>query len=724
MSMHVLGTRLAVAASVIVLAACNSSTSTTTSSASPGPSAAVVASASPEGSSPAFPDAQSLVNAGSDDADWLLPGKDYSNNRYSGLTAITPQNAGSLTKAWSTELADNGQQESAILVWHGTMYFATPHDNVLALDARTGKVEWQFPYNPAYSLVYTVSRGIGIEGDHVYLATLDCRVIAIDATTGKQVWNVNGCPNDRYTSTANSLFSMASYVYGDQIVLGTAGGDDGNIGHVMGFSTQDGHRLWDWRNIPGPGQPGHETWPADSWEHGGGDTWGGVTIDPATNTVFFSVGNPGPDMVLTRRRGLNLYTNSVLALDVSGSAPKLRWYYQLDHNDTHDTDPAMPPVLFNAGAGGSSRQLLAVADKGGTFVVLDRATGKLVFRLAVDDQRGLFTTVPTLQGTIACPNHGGGVEWNGGAYDPTTNLFLVPSTQECGTWKLVTTDPKYIPGQPYTGGPLPKRQNATGRLTAIDMSTGKVAWILRMPYSGQGGVVVTRGGVAFTSDAAGDVYAIDPHNGKVLWTGHTGASIVAPITVYGVDDTEYVSVLSGSAGAQQTPNMPVAKQSFVTVFRLGPVASPIANTTAGQRVVAGGPVTNANAPASVGSAPYTAAQVTAGAQVYQQRCAACHGAQLQGVSAPALTGPGFANSHLNLTNVRTIVTTQMPLGAPGSLTPQQYADVIAFLLKYDCVPASGLGTQPFPTTNEPGFDKVTLGGRSCPLKSQSGSGAF
>ena len=667
-------------------------------------------------SSSGFPNATTLAQAGSDDNNWALPGKSYTNNRYSGLAQITPDNVHTLTKAWSTEIADNGQQESSLVVWNGTMYFATPHDNVLAVDATTGKVKWQFPYNPSYVLLYLVNRGVSLQDGKVFLGTLDCRVISIDATTGKKVWDVNGCPNDKYTSTANSLFSMASYVYGDQVILGTGGGDNGNIGHVMAFSTQDGHRVWDWHNIPFPGEPGHNTWPGNSWMHGGGDSWGGLSIDPQTKTLFLPVGNPGPDMVDTYRKGLNLYTDSIVALDISGTQPKLLWYYKITPNDTHDVDPAMPPVLFGGKVGNATRQLLALGDKGGNFVVLDRTNGKQIYRMTLDRQTGLLTTMPTLQGTFACPNHGGGVEWNGAGYDPATNFFLVPSSQECGTWKLVTTDPKYVPGQTYEGGPLPKRQNATGLLTAIDINNGNVAWTLPLPYAAEGGVAITRSGVAFTSDVAGNLYAVDTKRGQILWKTDTGASIIAPISIYSAGGNEYVAVLSGSAGSQQTPNEPVATHSVLTAYRLGPVPSPIVNTAQGQLVSAGTAAQNASAPASVGSAPYTAAQVAAGGTLYQQQCASCHGAQLQGVSAPALTGVTMGNSHTTLTQFRTVVTTQMPLTAPGSLKPDQYASIIAFLLQYDCVTVANEGTEPFPTTNQPEFSKVIIGGRSCPKK--------
>jgi alcohol dehydrogenase (cytochrome c) len=707
------------------LAACSSSgaTSASTAASAAPDSSASAAAASTDAASSAGPDASALLSSASDNDDWTLPGKTYENNRLTGLSDISPSNVKTLAKAWSTQVLDDGEQESSPIVWHGTMYLATPHDNVLALDAATGKLKWQFPYNPAYVLLYSVNRGVGLADGKVFLATQDCRVVALDANTGKQAWNVNGCPTTPYASTANTWFSMAAYVYKNQIILGTAGGDTGSIGHVMGFSTADGHKLWDWQTVPGPGVPGHNSWPGNSWEHGGAPVWGGLTVDPTTDTVFVAPGNPGPDLVdLVRKGGANLYTDSVVSLSIAGNKPKVNWYYQLTKDDTHDDDPGMPPVLFDGKVGGATRHLVAEGDKAGNFVVLDRTNGKEIYRLAVDSQTGILESKPSIAGAYACPNHGGGIEWNGGSYDPKTNLFLIPSTEECATWKIVTTNPQYIPGQPYTGGPLPKRRAATGKVTAIDLATGKVAWVRTMPYPGEGGVTLTQNGLAFTSDVGGDVYALDPKTGTVLWKGNTGASIVAPISIYADGGKEYVAVLSGQAGNQQTPNVPRAKGSIMTVYTVGPVASAIANTTEGQQAVPQTASGNANLPASVGSAPYTAAQVAAGQKAYETSCVSCHGAQLQGVSAPALTGASFARAHLNLSQVHAIVTTQMPLGAPGSLSPEQYADIMAYLLAYDCVPAtggtaaSGGGTAPFPTKDQPAFSKVVFGGRSCPPK--------
>jgi alcohol dehydrogenase (cytochrome c) len=206
-------------------------------------------------------------------------------------------------------------------------------------------------------LLYAVNRGVGLSNGKVFVATADCRIIALDAGTGKSIWNAQGC-----LETSNSFYSMAAYIYKDQLIVGTGGGDSGNIGLISAFSVRDG-----------PGEPGHETWPEDSWKHGAGAMWNGIAIDQENDTLFVTPGNPGPDMVLKGREGGNLYTNSLVALDISGKKPRMKWYYQLVQNDSHDTDPAMIPVLFEGLVNKQKRSLVAVGDKGGDFVIAETA---------------------------------------------------------------------------------------------------------------------------------------------------------------------------------------------------------------------------------------------------------------------------------------------------------------------------------------------------------------
>ncbi len=695
-------TALATAAMAVMLSGCSTSTSTT-SAASPGP----VASASS-----AQPDARALLAAAQNDDDWMIPGKTYGGNRLTGLSQITAQNVASLKKAWITPVTDDGEEEASPIVYRGTVFVSTAHDGVLALDGVSGKLKWAFPYSPSYELQYAVNRGVGLANGRLFLATQDCRLVAIDAETGKQAFSVPACRD-----TSNTWYSTAAYVYKDQVIVGTSGGDLGSMGQVRAFSTADGSHLWDFNTVPQPGEANHNTWLGDSWKHGGAAVWAGLSVDQGNDTLIITPGNPGPNLTLYGRKDTNLYSDSIVSVTIASHRPRVNWYHQIVANDTHDADPSMPPVLFTGTVGGASRALAATGDKAGDFEIYDRSNGKRLYHVAVSDQTNIFTTVPTLTGTYACPNHGGGVEWNGGSYDPKSNLFLIPSTQECATWKVTTTGKvPYIPGQPYSAGPLPKRRVATGVVTAVDVATGKVRWRKGLPYSGQGGVLITATGLAFTSDLRGRVYALDAATGRELWHDDTGSAIVAPLSAYRIGGNEYIVVIAGEGGNQATPNLPKSQGARVVAYRLNPTQT-IANTTAGQPTPMPSTVARtesgpANGP--VQTAPYTLAQAQTGKTLYAQSCQSCHGANLQGVSAPALTGSSFGHAHLSVAQIRTITTQQMPLTAPGSLKPDQYAAIMAYLLAYNCISPANGGKTPFPTKADPALAKIVVNGATCP----------
>jgi alcohol dehydrogenase (cytochrome c) len=523
------------------------------------------------------PTEQDFANAANDPENWLLPHKSYSANNYTTATQITPDNVSQLQRAWVAKLDDEGPMENSPIVWHGTMYVTSAHDHVYALDAATGKLKWEFRQNP-HVISFAANRGVGILDGNVYLGTLDGHLMALNAETGRKVWDILAVHDPK-----NSFYTMAPVPYIDpkthqaMLILGVSDGDWGGIGYITAFDPKDGHRIWEWESIPKPGEPGHESWSGDSWKRGGGSMWGGATIDPATSTLYLDVGNPGPDFLGTVREGANLYTDSMIALDISGSQPKLKWYHQFIPHDTHDWDPAMQPVLFDGKVDGKPQKLVAAGDKAGNFWILDAESGKLVSHTAANFQKGM-NTPPNLTGNVACPNTLGGIEYQGGSYDPATNSFIIPSQNECGLWKA-TREAVYIAGQFYIGGFFPKLIGPnTGQLNAIDVNTGIFNWRHHYNLPSYGGALTTASGLVFTSELNGDEYAFDAKTGRVLWHYDTGSYIQAPTEAYEANGKEYVVISSGEAGNAAIPelNAKAGKGSIVTAFALN-VAAPTAS---------------------------------------------------------------------------------------------------------------------------------------------------
>ena len=515
------------------------------------------------------PSAEELVNAAGDSANWILPAKSYSANHYTSAGQIDSNNVEGLHLAWKFKIGDRGPLEVSPIVYNGTMYVTSAHDHVYALDAATGKQKWEFKDSP-HVISFAANRGIGLYDGKVFLGTLDGHLIALDAATGEKVW-------DKVTvdDPANSFYTMAPVPYHnpttnqDELLVGVSNGDWGGIGNVAAYDPKDGHELWRWQTVPGPGEAGHDTWSGDSWKRGGASTWGGITIDPASQTMYLDLGNPGPDFLASARLGDNLYSDSMVALDLSGGKPKLKWYYQFIPHDTHDWDPPMQPVLFTGKVGGDQRKLVAAGDKAGNFWILDAETGKLVDKTITSFQKNV-DVAPTVEGNVACPNTLGGIEYQGGAFDPATNAFYIPSQNECGEW-TASKDAVYIAGQFYLGGGFPKLIGPnTGQMNAIDVSTGVFNWRHNLSLPNYGGALVTASGLLFSGDLRGNERAYDTKTGRVLWTYDTGAYIQAPTEAYEVNGKEYLVVASGTAGNAEIPELPntTGQEAIISAFTL------------------------------------------------------------------------------------------------------------------------------------------------------------
>jgi alcohol dehydrogenase (cytochrome c) len=493
--------------------------------------------------------AKTLGAGGGEGSDWVLPAHDYTGNRYLRTAQINTRNVSSLKKAWTFKIDDDSPIETAPIEYNGTLFVTSAHNNIYALDAKTGEQKWKFSYSP-HVIAFAANRGVGYLDGKVFIGTLDGHLIALDATTGAKVWDVIGVHDQ-----SNTFYTMSPVPYKGLLIEGASNGDWGGIGYITAFDPKTGRRVWDWNTVPGPGEPGHETWAGDSWKRGGAAIWSGVAIDQETDTLYADLGNPQPDFLGTARKGSNLYSNSMVALDISGSQPKLKWYYQFIPHDTHDWDPAMPPVLFTGIVGGAQKQLVAAGDKAGNFWVLDSATGRLVYHLAVSTQKGQDTD-PSVEGNLACPNMNGGIEYNGGSYLAETNTFYVPSVDECGIWKS-SGRATYVAGQVYFGGTFPALSGPnTGWFNAVDIGTGQFAWRKKLTLPAVGGALSLGTGVVFSGELDGTFDAFDAKSGNVLWKYATGSPILAPPASYTVGDKEFVVVASGQPGNQTVPEIP------------------------------------------------------------------------------------------------------------------------------------------------------------------------
>ncbi|MDE2063223.1 MAG: PQQ-binding-like beta-propeller repeat protein, partial [Bradyrhizobium sp.] len=491
------------------------------------------------------PSSQALVDAAKDTANWILPAGDYSDNRQLAENEISKENVDQMKVAWTFKIPGNGPTETSPIVWDGMVYITSNRDDIYALDAKTGELKWK--YNPKVEQLtgFPRNRGVAVYDGMVFIGMLNGHLAALDAKTGKVIWD-----KQTVEDIKTSFYSMQPVPYKGKILMGVSDGDWGGIGNIAAFDPKTGNRIWQWDAVPKPGEPGHDSWSGDSWKRGGGAIWSGVAIDPKTDTLYVDLGNPQPDFLGTVRKGSNLYTNSMVALNISGKAPKMEWYHQFIPHDTHDWDPAMPPVLFTGKVDGVERSLVAAGDKEGNFLILDARTGKLVHHTVVSFQYG-GDTAPSLKGNVACPNTNGGVEFNGGAFDPVSNTFFVPSINQCGAWKGYTKA-VYIAGQFYLGGAFPKLIGPNwGWFNAIDVNTGVFSWRHYFPLPANGGALVMTDGkssVVFTGELGGEFDAFDTKTGQRLWHYDTGASIIAPPATYVVGGQRYVAVASGGPG--------------------------------------------------------------------------------------------------------------------------------------------------------------------------------
>ena len=518
---------------------------------------------------------------------WPTYSGDYTGRRYSSLTQINQANVKNLSLAWETtvvggpagetgaggfgggagagaiptfiggEAPDTGSPVAlggvrlagAILQVNGILYVSAP-DNAWAVDARDGHTLWHYFWRTKGG-THIGNRGMAMYHDSLYFETPDDYLICLDSKTGKERWHKEIADfTEQYFST------MAPVIIGNHLLVGT--GDDLDApGFLQSFDPETGDLQWKHYTVPmKAGDPGLETWPSvDAASHGGAQVWTVGSYDPVTHLYIFGTGNPTPAYTPQSRVGDNLYTCSLVALDIDTG--KMAWYYQTSPHDTHDWDSTQTPVLIDGEFGGKPRKLVLQATRNGYFFVLDRVTGEHLltskFGEAVNwsnrmSPKGAPMPDPekdsTIPGSLVSPTNGGATNWPPPAFSPDTGLFYVPEHEGYAMYYLTETDPR---GSMGLGGKEEDAVGSTGNsIEAIDYKTGKIVWKHEFPAGGNGmgggtGLLATAGKLVFGSDAAGNFVAYDALTGKALWHSHIGAVGNAPET-YTLDGHQYVLV--------------------------------------------------------------------------------------------------------------------------------------------------------------------------------------
>jgi alcohol dehydrogenase (cytochrome c) len=490
-----------------------------------------------------------------DPSRWLTFSGDYSGRRHSPLTAITRDNVDRLAPEWTfqTGTMTRGRGfEATPLVWDGVLYVTGSNDFAWALDARTGRPFWQYrrelPPDLTYGAQAPVNRGFGILGDRLFMTTLDAHLLAFDRRTGRIVWDtVLADYKIGYSAT------MAPLVIDGKVIVGISGGEYPTRGFLDAYDPATGSRIWRFFTVPASGEPGSETWPdgPEIIARGGGGTWMTGTYDPDLNLLYWGTGNPNPDYYGEGRKGDNLYTNSLVAIDAATGAPK--WHYQFTPHDTHDWDSNHVPVLADLTIAGAPRKVVMVANRNGFFYVLDRRDGTLLVgtpftgttwaREIGPDGRPVVLN----DGTRDCvPDQWGGTNFNPPSFDPALGLFVLNARETCAVF--VPQRPANAPGKQNFGGVVRvDREKAYGALRAIDPTTGARRWEFRFPSPTMAGVMTTASGLVFAGDNEGNFMAFDARTGTNLWRYATGTPIwgAAPMT-FMLDGRQHVVVASGT----------------------------------------------------------------------------------------------------------------------------------------------------------------------------------
>ena len=509
-----------------------------------------------------------LLNADKDHQNWLHYGKDYEMTRYSALSSINRDNVKQLRPAWNLSFGILEGQDSQAVAVNGTVYVTTSFNRVIAVNGETGDIIWKYerelPGDVFPKLCCdVVNRGVAVYKNKVYLATLDAHVVALDNQTGDVVWDKK-IGDYTYAET----FTIMPLAVNNKIVFGTAGAEYGVRGWVAAIDADTGAPAWKTYSIPGPGEPGNDTWGGDSWKYGGGSAWITGSYDKETNLLYWPIGNPGPDFDRHVRPGDNLFSNSTLVLDADSG--KIQSYFQYTPNDPYDYDGVNENVLVNLGG----KKLYIHGDRNGHIYGIDRvntrktkhgrehicvwATPLLVvnwIKEPLDPKKNNcrpnfnypeMDVVYDRVTTNIAPSLDGGKEWHPLSVSLRTKMAYVPVYDF--TMDLQAKKMEWKRGEWYLGAKVITFNAGAGQTKAYDAATGELVWAKSQSWPATGGLLTTGGGLAFYGDPDGMFNAVNDETGEHLWAFQVGSGVHGNPTTYTVNGKQYVAIVYGAGG--------------------------------------------------------------------------------------------------------------------------------------------------------------------------------
>lgn len=503
-----------------------------------------------------------VLDPGAEPHNWLSYSRTMNNQRHSPLDQINTGNADRLELAWVWQAKSLEKFEATPLVVDGVLYTVQAPNTVVALDAATGRPFWTYSHEPGPSRTCCgrVNRGLAILGNTLFMGTVDAQLLAIDARNGSLIWRTTVAD-----AAANYSITMPPTVVRDKVYIGTAGGDINIRGFVAAFDATTGAELWRRHTIPGPGEPGNDSWSGDSWMVGGAAIWNAGAYDPEANLLYWGTGNPAPDWDGRSRLGDNLWSDSVIALDADTG--EMKWAYQFTPHDEMDYDSTQVPVLADIEWQGRPRKVMLWANRNGLMYVLDRLSGEFLLGkpyVAVNWMSG-FTPegrpirvpgmLPSPEGTLIRPHVHGAINWAPPSYSPKHGLYYVAHWEDSGIIAIEGQFPQSIPtntrqtsmGDVALEPNFNSNDEARGVIRAYDPQTLEQVWEFNLGNITWGGVLSTDGDLVFGGGKDGYFVALDASSGELLWRASLGGQVNAGPMSYSVDGRQYVAIAAGSA---------------------------------------------------------------------------------------------------------------------------------------------------------------------------------